>query len=46
MVRLEPTLIKRIDEFNVKELTTIAYWYGIREEGNPEFHALLMKKLS
>ena len=46
MFSIEPKLIKWIDEFNLRDLSNIAYWYAQRQTGNPDFHNLLLKKIS
>lgn len=46
MISIEAKLMKRIDEFGLRDLSNIAYWYGVRQAGNKEFHDLLLKKIS
>lgn len=45
MVKLEPHIIKRMNDFSIKELSNIMVWYGLWEVGNPDLHALFLKKI-
>lgn len=44
-IHLEPLVLKNIDNLNVRDLSHIAYAYGVRPAGNAELHAAFEKKL-
>lgn len=44
-VHLEPFIKKFIPDMSARDLTHVAYAYGVRASGNPDFHDALLKAL-
>lgn len=44
-VALEQKIMKKFDNFDFKSLSYIMHAYGIREQGNPDFHAKFLAKI-
>lgn len=44
-VEFEPKILEKINNFHIKNLSHIMYCYAVREQGNPEFHKKVLKRL-
>ena len=45
-IELEPKIQEKINNFDIRNLSHIMYSYAVREQGNPEFHKKLLKRLN